>query len=250
MPADPFTGTTAIVTGASRGFGRAIATALTARGATVVGVARDRSALGEVGERLGSSFVGVVADVTEPALASELLAEHRPQLLVLNAGATPRAAAIQDQTWEAFSSNWHTDVRHAFEFTRAALAAPLAPGSTVVAMSSGAARMGSPLSGGYAGAKATVGFISDYAQAESDRQGLGLRFVSLLPKLTGATALGSTFVDAYAGLAGTDRATFEAQVGPALTADQVGAAVIDLASAPAGAARSYLLTADGLAAIA
>jgi len=249
MTADPFTGTTAIVTGASRGFGRAIAAALTARGATVVGVARDRSALSEVGEQLGSSFVGVVADVTDPGLAPQLVAEHRPRLLVLNAGATPHAAAIQDQTWETFSSNWHTDVRHVFEFTRAALQAPLAPGATVVALSSGAARMGSPLSGGYAGAKATIGFVGDYAQAESDRLGLGLRFVSVLPKLTGATALGSTFVDAYAGLAGTDRATFEAQVGPALTVDQVGAAVVDLASGAVGGARSYLLTADGLAPI-
>ena len=46
-------GTTAIVTGASRGFGRGIATALAEAGAHVVGVARDPAALAEVRERLG-----------------------------------------------------------------------------------------------------------------------------------------------------------------------------------------------------
>ena len=45
---DGLVGSTAIVTGASRGFGRAIATALSAAGAHVVGVARGSSALDEL----------------------------------------------------------------------------------------------------------------------------------------------------------------------------------------------------------
>ena len=47
----------AIVTGASRGFGRAIAAALTAAGTTVVGVARDESALELAGKELGERFI-------------------------------------------------------------------------------------------------------------------------------------------------------------------------------------------------
>jgi hypothetical protein len=43
---------------------------------------------------------------------------------------------------------------------------------------------GSPLSGGYAGAKATIRFLTGYAAAESERDGLGIRFASLLPQLT------------------------------------------------------------------
>ena len=172
---------TAIVTGASRGFGRAIAAGLAATGAHVVGVARDAAALDEVQRELGASFTPVVADVTDADLAARLIAEHRPGLLVLNAGATPHAATIQHQTWETFSANWQVDVRHVFEFVRAALLAPLEPGSVVVSVSSGAARQGSPMSGGYAGAKATVRFISGYAAAESDRNSLGIRFVSVLP---------------------------------------------------------------------
>jgi hypothetical protein len=50
-----------------------------------------------------------------------------------------------------------------FHWTREALLVPLDPGSVVVAFSSGAALQGSPLSGGYAGAKATIRFVSAYA---------------------------------------------------------------------------------------
>ena len=46
-------GTTAIVTGASRGFGRAISVSLVERGAHVVGVARNQELLAELKEQLG-----------------------------------------------------------------------------------------------------------------------------------------------------------------------------------------------------
>ena len=223
-------GRTAVVTGASRGFGRAIAIGLAAAGVHVVGVARDKGGLDEVQQQLGSCFTPVAADVTDDGLAARLIAEHRPNILVLNAGATPRAATIEDQTWATFSENWNVDVRHVFEFARAALRAPLDPGSSVVSLSSGAARQGSPMSGGYAGAKATVTFISAYAGAESERHSLGIRFVSLLPKLTPATALGATFVDTYADYDHIDRSTFRERLGEPLTAEQVADAVIHVAA--------------------
>ena len=247
MPTVSLAGSTSIVTGASRGFGRAVAVALAANGAHVVGVARDRAALEDLQRRLGSSFTPVVADVADDTIASRLIAEHQPRILVLNAGATPHPATIQDQTWDTFSGNWNVDVRHVFEFARAALLAPLAPGSSVISLSSGAARNGSPMSGGYAGAKATIGFISSYAGSESERRSLGIRFVALLPKLTPATGLGSTFIDAYADYAGIGRDTYLEQLGPMLTAEQVADAVIHLAAHGSRPAPAYLLTADGLA---
>jgi NADP-dependent 3-hydroxy acid dehydrogenase YdfG len=238
---------TSIVTGASRGFGRAIAIALVAQGARVIGVARDEVALRELGQQLGTSFTPMAADVSDPTVASRLVTEHQPQLLVLNAGAQPQAATIQDQTWSAFSENWNVDVRQVFEFTQQALTAPLKPGSCVISLSSGAARMGSPLSGGYAGAKATINFISTYARLESDRASLGIRFVSVLPKLTPATEFGSAFVDAYADYSGIDRARYRSQIGAPLAAEQVATAIIDIASSDGYSASAYLLTADGLA---
>ena len=237
---------TALVTGASRGFGRAIATALAEAGAAVTGVARDRNALDGLRAELGGSFTPVVADAADPVVAGQLIDAFRPGLLVLNAGAAPLARPIQRHTWETFSRNWDVDVRHVFHWTREALLAPLDPGSLVVTLSSGAAVRGSPLSGGYAGAKATVRFITAYAASESERDGLGIRFVSLLPQLTPVTALGEAAVAGYAAREGIDVAAYTERAGPALTTEQAGQAILDLAAGDGVAGGAFLLTAAGL----
>jgi NAD(P)-dependent dehydrogenase (short-subunit alcohol dehydrogenase family) len=69
-------------------------------------------------------------------------------------------------------------------------------------ISSGAAVQGSPLSGGYAGAKATQRFISAYAQEEARRAGLDITFTAVLPRITPLTDLGRPAVQAYAARAG------------------------------------------------
>lgn len=236
---------TAVVTGASRGFGRAIAATLVAAGNRVVGIARTGSDLAEVRAELGDRFIPVTGDATDEALAEQVIRDHRPGLLVLNAGARPHLAALPEQTWESFSTNWHTDTRHAFTWMRAALLAPLAPGSTVLAVSSGAALNGSPLSGGYAGAKATIRFLRTYAADESDRATLGLRFLALLPRLTPVTGLGTEAVAGYAARSGIDVETFLATQQPVLTADQVAKAVLELTTDPASSGE-YLVSAAGI----
>jgi NAD(P)-dependent dehydrogenase (short-subunit alcohol dehydrogenase family) len=157
---------------------------------------------------------------------------------------------LQDQTWQSFSQNWNVDVAQAFHWVREALRTPLAPGSSVVAMSSGAALAGSPLSGGYAGAKAAVKFITDYAALEAQRGGLGIRFVSILPRLTPATDLGAAAVAAYAERQGVDVDSFIRSSGPALATDQVGRAVLEIAGASTGTQDAYLLTSAGLSSLA
>jgi NAD(P)-dependent dehydrogenase (short-subunit alcohol dehydrogenase family) len=236
---------TAVVTGASRGFGRAIAAALVAAGTGVVGIARDEQALLAVRKELGDGFTPVAADATDETLAQEVIREHRPGLLVLNAGAAPHMAPVHEQTWETFSRNWHVDTRHVFTWTRAALREPLAPGSVVVAMSSGAALAGSPLSGGYASAKAAVRYIRGYAADESERAGLDIRFVALLPQLTPAGGVGSIGVGGYAARQGVDRDTFLEGLQPVLTADQVAEAVVDVAGDPESAPE-YVVSGAGL----
>src|SRR6516165_4223391 len=233
-------GTTALVTGASRGFGRGIATALSRAGAQVVGVARDRGALEDLGAELGGSFTAVAADAADPVVAGQLIDTYRPATMVLNAGATPLPRPIHHHTWRTFSRNWEVDVQHVFNFTREALLAPLAPGSTVITLSSGAALRGSPLSGGYAGAKAAIRWLTGYAAEESERAGLGLRFVSLLPQLTPATDLGALYVAAYTARGTTGPA------GSPLTPDLAGRAITDLAADPGYQERAYVLTAEGL----
>ncbi len=242
-------GTTAIVTGASRGFGRAVATALVTNGARVVGVARTGSNLDDVRAVLGDAFVPEAADAADPATADRLLEEYRPSTVVLCAGAAPRMVPLQDQTWETFSENWNVDVAQAFHWVRQALRSPLPPGSTVIAFSSGAAIKGSPLSGGYAGANATVRFITTYAAIESQRAGLDVDFVSVLPQLTPSTDLGAMAVAAYAERQGVSLEDFVNGLGPALTAELVGTSILELVRAEQRRDGAYMLSAAGLSAI-
>ena len=174
----------------------------------------------------------MAADAADPVVAGQLIDAYRPRTLVLAAGASPLARPLQRQTWETFSRNWEVDVRQVFHWAREALLAPLDPGSVVIAFSSGAAIMGSPLSGGYAGAKATIRFIAGYAADESARAGLGIRFTSVLPRLTPATDLGALAVAGYAARQGIPVAEYVAEQGPVLTPDQVAKAVADLAADP------------------
>jgi NAD(P)-dependent dehydrogenase (short-subunit alcohol dehydrogenase family) len=240
-------GTTAIVTGASRGLGRGVAGALCHAGAQVVGVARDRTQLEEVRAGLGGSFTPVVADAADPVAAGQLIDAYQPRTIVLNAGARALTRPIHQHTWETFSRNWHVDVQQVFNWAREALLRPLVPGSTVIAFSSGAAVAGSPLSGGYAGAKAAIRFIASYAATESERADLGIKFAAVLPQLTPATDLGAAGVAAYAARQGLDLAVALERFGPVLTPEQVGEAIVELATDPNLDDTAYLLTPAGLA---
>jgi len=139
----------AVVIGAAGGVGKSTVNALTEAGIDVVAAGRDR-------------------DATDPDQVAALLGEADPELVVVAAGARPHMASIDEQSWESFSIPWNVDVRIAFEVGRAALARPLRPGSTVLIVSSGAAIAGSPLTGGYAGAKRMQMFLAAYLQRASD----------------------------------------------------------------------------------
>jgi NAD(P)-dependent dehydrogenase (short-subunit alcohol dehydrogenase family) len=242
---DQLSGTTALVTGASRGLGRGVAVSLAEAGATVVGVGRDPGRLEDLRAELGDRFTPVSADAADPVVASHLIDRYEPRLLVLAAGAAPPMRSLQHQTWQSFSRNWEVDVQQVFNWTREALLRPLEPGSVVIAFSSGAAVFGSPLSGGYAGAKATIRYIASYAAEESQRNELGIKFMSVLPQLTPETELGAMAVAGYAARAGQEVADFVAGRGPALTPAAAGQAVLDLATDPSRTG-AYLLSAAGL----
>src|SRR5260370_21642891 len=166
-------GKTTIVVGASRGLGHGIATAFAEAGAPGVAVSRAPAASLDQATSAGPIHPEI-ADAAEATAAAGLLDRYDPEVIILVAGATPHMRPLQQQTWETFSVNWQTDVRIVFHWLREALLKPLRPGSRVVVVSSGAALHGSPLSGGYAGAKATQRFITAYAQEEAKRAGLGI----------------------------------------------------------------------------
>jgi NAD(P)-dependent dehydrogenase (short-subunit alcohol dehydrogenase family) len=231
-PNDEPTGGTTIVVGASRGLGRGIATAFAQAGDAVVAVARSATALAELAGDAGN-IQPEAADASDPTVAGVLLDRYDPETLILVAGARPLMRPLQQQTWETFSVNWHTDVRVAFNWLREALLRPLRPGSRVVVVSSGAALAGSPLSGGYAGAKATQRFITAYAQEEASRAGLGITFAAVLPQITPLTDLGRPAVQAYATRSGQSEEEYIQQFGETLTPEAVGAALLELVRADA-----------------
>jgi NAD(P)-dependent dehydrogenase (short-subunit alcohol dehydrogenase family) len=237
---------TTIVVGASRGLGRGIATAFAEAGAPVVAVARDAAGLAELVSSAGT-IVPEVADAGDATVPGSLLDRYNPDTVILVAGASPLMRPLQQQTWETFSVNWHADVRIAFHWLREALLRPLRPGSRVVVISSGAAIAGSPLSGGYAGAKATQRFITGYAQDEADRGGLGITFTAVMPRITPLTDLGRPAVRAYAARSGQSEEAFVAQMGEPLSPETAGAALVELVQWDAETVDpSYLLTAAGL----
>jgi NAD(P)-dependent dehydrogenase (short-subunit alcohol dehydrogenase family) len=105
------TGRTAVVTGATRGLGRAFARALAEAGANVVVVGRDENAAAQVEEEIGALGVGVrtvLGDVTRRADVERMLEETvasfgRADVLVNNAGACIHkpAADVTDDEWHA-----------------------------------------------------------------------------------------------------------------------------------------------------
>jgi NAD(P)-dependent dehydrogenase (short-subunit alcohol dehydrogenase family) len=239
-------GKTTIVVGASRGLGRGIATAFAEAGASVVAVARTETALADLANN-ARAIRPEVADAGDPTVAGSLLDRYDPEAVVVVAGASPLMGPLQQQTWETFSVNWHADVRIAFHWLREALLRPLRPGSRVVVVSSGAALAGSPLSGGYAGAKATQRFITAYAQDEATRAGLGITFTAVLPLITPLTDLGRAAVQAYAARSGQSEQEYIQQFGQPLTPEATGAALVELIRADAATiGPGYLLTGAGL----
>jgi NAD(P)-dependent dehydrogenase (short-subunit alcohol dehydrogenase family) len=216
-----------VVTGGSRGLGLGIVEALVARNANVTVVARDPGRLADVKHRLG---VGIApGDVADPALAERVVREIRPTVIVLNAGVPPAMAPIHEQTWEAFSAVWNTDVKAGLYWIQSALRLPLARGSRVLITSSGAAVSGSPLSGGYAGAKRMLWMMASYANGVSDELGLGIKFQTILPRqLIGDTELGRAGATAYAQRKGVSLEAFLAGFGTPMSPAQVGEHVVTL----------------------
>jgi NAD(P)-dependent dehydrogenase (short-subunit alcohol dehydrogenase family) len=220
-----------LVTGGNRGLGLAIVEALVGKKAQVTVLARDAEQLGSVQKRLN---VAVVAgDMTDPALATKLLRDVRPTVLVLNAGASPAMAPIHEQTWEGFSASWNNDVKGAFYWVQEALRLPLPPGTRVLLGSSGAAVAGSPLSGGYAGAKRMLWLMAHYANSVSEELGLGIKFQAIVPRqMIPETKHGRGAAEAYAKRKGVSVETFVKNFGAPMPPAKVAEHVVDILTDP------------------
>ena len=195
---------TMIVVGASRGLGRGIATAFAQAGAPVVAVARTAAPLDRAGQRPRRH-------------PSRRRGRHRRRR-----GGQP-ARPLRARGGRAGGGRKPDDARRC-STTRGRRSrstgtpmcdhVPLAarePCQAAEARQQGGRDQqrgrvaGSPLSGGYAGAKATQRFITGYAQDEARRAGLGITFTTVLPQITPLTDLGAPAVDAYAARNGQSK---------------------------------------------
>jgi short-subunit dehydrogenase len=112
----------AVVTGASAGLGLSVSRQLTDRGATVYGLARRKERLRTAEVDLGSSFRGVLCDVSDETQVREAFSriereQRRIDILINNAGFGRFGPidALESQDWEAL---FHTNVRGVFLCSR------------------------------------------------------------------------------------------------------------------------------------
>ena len=240
-----FTGQTALVVGASRGFGRGVVESLLAKEMIVTAVARNREDLEDLARKTSAKII--VADAAGEQAAERILSETKPNLLVLSAGTSLDLRPLYEHTWETFSRPWEVDTKLTFLWVQAVLRANQGP-EHVVVFGSGAALFGSPLSGGYAGAKKMNAFIAEYASGLASRTKRPIRFHCLIPPMSPHTEFGAAAASAYAQMSGQTFQEFVKQLPSPPSPADIGAAVVALHEDPKKWNQvSYRISAKGLA---
>lgn len=154
-------GKIALVTGATRGIGRAIALELAACGATVIGTATTEAGAQTITEMLAASGGrGVALDVNDAAACDELLAvlaaDGAPHILVNNAGITRDGLIMRmkDEDWQAVMD---TNLSAVFRLSRGVAKAMMkARWGRIINITSVVGYSGNPGQANYAAAKAGV----------------------------------------------------------------------------------------------
>ena len=168
-------GEIALVTGASRGIGKAIATKLAAEGATVIGTATSEGGAASIGEYLGAQGTGMVLDVTNADSVAEVLAAIEEQygpisILINNAGITRDnlMMRLKDDDWDAIIN---TNLTSVFKISKACLRNMMkARKGRIITIGSVVGSTGNPGQANYAAAKAgLIGFSKSLAREVGSR---------------------------------------------------------------------------------
>ncbi|MGH9332465.1 MAG: SDR family NAD(P)-dependent oxidoreductase, partial [Vicinamibacteria bacterium] len=183
-------GKAALVTGASRGIGKGIASAFAREGASIFLCARGEGALRETAREIESSSSGGaevvyrVADVSVPEDAERLVAsalERFPGLgiLVNNASILGRRAPIIDLDVETWDEVLRVNTSSLFYVTRPLLAHVVSRGDgSIVNVSSSVGRKGKPQWGAYAVSKFGLEGFTQVLAAELEPSGIRVNSVN------------------------------------------------------------------------
>lgn len=181
--AELLTGKKALVTGAGRGVGMAIARLLAAEGAQVVLAYRSSRASAEaLAAELGG--VALAADLTDTVQAERLVAEAQAALggldiLVNNAAGFGPLKPLAEYTWDEIDTEWQVVVKPVVTVTRAALPPFQAQGSgKIVNLSATLLQRPAPGQGAHAMAKAAVLAYTRSLAREVGPQGITVNAVS------------------------------------------------------------------------
>ncbi|PTR28815.1 NAD(P)-dependent dehydrogenase (short-subunit alcohol dehydrogenase family) [Rhodococcus sp. OK519] len=194
-------GRIAVVTGASKGLGRAIALGYAAAGATVVVSSRKEQACETVVDEIrasGGQAVAVrchVGDWNDCAALTDNVVQRfgRIDVLVNNAGIAPSVPRLVDVTEELFDKTFAVDLKGPLRLM--ALASEVMPdGSSIVNISSRASTRPSPWTSVYAAAKAGLNTLTVAAAQELGPRGIRVNTIVCGPFRTDSfeRALGST----------------------------------------------------------
>jgi len=168
-------GRVALVTGASRGIGAAIAGSLAAAGATVIGTATSDKGAEKITEALGSDGRGAILDVASDDSVSALISdvqakEGSPTIVVNNAGIT-RDNLLLRMKADEWDSVLSTNLSGVFRVCKATLRGMMkAKGGRIINIASVIGLMGNPGQANYAAAKAgIIGFSKSLAREVGSR---------------------------------------------------------------------------------
>jgi 3-oxoacyl-[acyl-carrier protein] reductase len=173
-----------VVTGASRGIGRATAELLAAEGARLLLVARDRDGLAEAAPPGAEIFA---ADVTTPdaglAIVQECYERHGGVDVLVNCAGTSRVRALHDLTEEDWELQWQLNVRGPERLMRAAVPWMAIPGwGRIVNVTSSSGKRPSLRNAAYSVTKAAQLSLSRaYADAYADQ---GVLVNAVVPGIT------------------------------------------------------------------
>jgi 3-oxoacyl-[acyl-carrier protein] reductase len=238
------TGRVALVTGASRGIGRAIATRMAEQGATVIAAARadhadaTAAALTAAGCRAEAASIDVTDDAALQRLPGEIVDRHgRLDILVSNAGIARDQLLMRMKRadWDAVLA---TNLTATFSLAQAALRPMLKQrGGRIIAVSSVVGQMGNAGQSNYAASKAgLIGFVKALAREVASRA-----------VTVNAIAPGLIDTDMTRAIAEKAQVEWTSRIplGRLGTTDDVAAAVCFLASDEASYITGHVLAVNG-----